>query len=80
MATFDHPPVNGNYPTHLWQAGDTVIDPRLIQLPDDLAPGTYRVFVGWYRLDDLTRLPVMDDQGQQVADSAIPVFTLEIGN
>ncbi len=78
-ATFDHPPANGKFPTRLWQSGDTVIDDRQLQLPEDLSPGSYQVLVGWYRLDDLSRLPVTDDQGQQLVDSAIPLFNLEIG-
>ena len=77
-ATFDHPPAGGNYPTRLWQPGDTVIDSRLLQLPDDLSSGDYQVRVGWYRLDDLTRLPVKDDHGRPLPESAIPIFTLEI--
>ena len=78
VAPFDHPPMDGNFPTHLWQAGDTVLDKRLIQLPSDLAPGSYSVNVGWYRLEDLLRLPVIDAQGQPLAESAIPIFTFEL--
>ena len=59
-------------------SGDTVIDPRLIKLPDDLPEGSYDLRVGWYRLDDLTRLPVMNDQGQTLSESSIPLFALEV--
>jgi 4-amino-4-deoxy-L-arabinose transferase-like glycosyltransferase len=78
VATFDQPPVAGGYPTHLWQAGDTVIDRRLIELPEELPEGSYDLRVGWYRLDDLTRLPVMNDQGQMLNESFIPLFTLKV--
>ncbi len=78
VATFDQPPAAGAYPTHLWQQGDTVIDPRLIQLPDELEEGSYDLLVGWYRLDDLTRLPVMNDQGQMLNESSIPLFSLDV--
>ncbi|MDX1413222.1 MAG: glycosyltransferase family 39 protein [Candidatus Promineifilaceae bacterium] len=78
IVTYDQPPAAGSFPTRLWQQGDTVIDSRLIQLPGDLLPGLYHVLVGWYRLDDLTRLPVVDEQGEPVANAAIPIFSLKL--
>jgi hypothetical protein len=78
VATFDQPPVSGSYPTHLWQQGDTVIDPRLIKLPEDLPAGSYELRVGWYRLDDLSRLPVVNNQEQVLMDSSIPIFALDV--
>lgn len=77
-ATFDHPPMNGGFPTHLWQEGDTVVDQHLIELADDIAPGNYDVRAGWYRLQDLSRLPVVDDRGKAMQDSAIPLFSLQV--
>ena len=77
-ATADGPPANGSFPTHLWQPGDTVIDQRLLELPLELTHGTYQVLVGWYRLDDLSRLPVFDENGEVVMDAAMPIMTLEI--
>ena len=80
IQAYDHPPRDGAYPTTLWEAGDTVIDPWSIQLPVQLEPGSYQVFAGWYRLDDLSRLPAVDANGQNVPNAAIPLFTLTIGD
>jgi hypothetical protein len=78
VTTADGPPANGTFPTHLWQPGDVVIDARQLDLPDDLPPGSYQVLAGWYRLDDLSRLPVTDVTGRPLPASAIPIFTLDV--
>ncbi len=57
----DSQPLGGDYPTHQWRAGETVIDPHRIDLPADLPPGEYRIVVGMYRLETLERLPVAGD-------------------
>jgi hypothetical protein len=68
IAQQDNEPLNGTYPTTRWQQGERVSDPYAIVLPADLAPGEYAVEVGLYRISDLTRLPVLDDEGQVVDD------------
>ena len=78
IMAFDRPPLAGGYPTHLWQTGDTVIDAHMIRLPEDLPSGIYDLQVGWYRLDDLSRLPVVDEAGQALSASSIPLAKLEI--
>jgi len=50
----------GERPTFTWTAGETIIDPRLIPLPVDLAPGDYFVEVGWYAPDTGQRLLTND--------------------
>ena len=42
-------PVLGMYPTSLWQPGEVISDYYEVQLPPDLAPGTYRWGVILYR-------------------------------
>jgi 4-amino-4-deoxy-L-arabinose transferase-like glycosyltransferase len=61
IAQRDSQPLGGDYPTHQWRAGETVIDPYCIDLPADLPPGEYRIVVGMYRLETLERLPVAGD-------------------
>jgi hypothetical protein len=68
VAQQDNEPLNGTYPTIRWQRGEWVSDPYAIVLPDHLAPGEYAVEVGLYRISDLTRLPVLDAEGQAVDD------------
>lgn len=61
LAQRDSRPLDGAYPTSQWQPGETVIDPLTMALPADLPAGSYRLYVGLYRLDTLARLPVIDD-------------------
>jgi hypothetical protein len=61
VAQQDNEPVNGTYPTNRWRRGERVSDPYAFVLPADLAPGQYRVEVGLYRIGDLSRLPVLDE-------------------
>jgi len=61
IAQRDRQPLAGVYPTSRWQPGETVIDPIVFPLPEDLEPGTYMLFAGLYQLDTLERLPVAND-------------------
>jgi hypothetical protein len=51
----------GTYPTSVWDAGEVVADMRSIELPADLRPGVYSIWIGLYRLADGQRLPVDSD-------------------
>lgn len=79
LVAYDRPPLDGAFPTHLWQPGDTVVDQRQMSLPPDLPPGTYRVVAGWYHLEGLSRLLVSDEAGRPLPSAAIPLFTLNVG-
>jgi hypothetical protein len=76
VAQRDTQPLDGLYPTSQWRVGETVAQPLEFGLPDDLADGTYALYIGLYRLDTLTRLPVTDDTSGEnalVLDTAIHV-------
>lgn len=62
----DAPPVNGFYPTSLWRPGDVVDDTHLLAVPDDLAPGTYSLRVGWYDPESGNRLLRQDRAGDSI--------------
>ena len=64
-------PLHGTYATSQWSPGEIIDDPHLIQLDGDLAPGAYRLQVGWYLLSTLRRLPVLSDDGLPVDDKII---------
>jgi hypothetical protein len=51
---------------------------RVIDLPDDLPPGRYRVLMGAYRWPSLERLPVSDAAGVTLPDGVIEVGWLEV--
>ncbi len=52
IAGADAPPAANFYPTSMWRSGDLIDDMHLLALPDDLAPGVYKINVGLY--DPLT--------------------------
>lgn len=56
LATGDAPPVNNDYPTTLWQAGDLIADRHTLPLPADLPAGLYQIAVGLYDPNSLARL------------------------
>jgi hypothetical protein len=45
----DHEPVEGNYPTDLWQPGDIVLDDHAFELEPGIGPGRFRLYFGFYR-------------------------------
>lgn len=64
----DGPPLLGNYPTGLWDAGEIIAEPRTIVLPEHLPAGRYHIGVGWYRQDTLQRLNALDSLGGPLPD------------
>jgi hypothetical protein len=48
MAQADGPPLNGWYPTSVWQPGEVVVDERKFLAPKTIPAGTYDLVVGWY--------------------------------
>lgn len=44
------------YPSSVWREDATTSDQRRLTLPPDAVPGDYRIFIGWYRLSDFSRL------------------------
>jgi 4-amino-4-deoxy-L-arabinose transferase-like glycosyltransferase len=46
----DRQPLDGDYPTSRWQAGQWVRDRFDLALPPDLPGGLYRVYAGWHGL------------------------------
>jgi hypothetical protein len=64
-------PLQGTFPTSQWTAGERVEDPYLVRLAAELPPGQYRLQVGWYLLETLRRLPVVDETGTAVDDKVV---------
>lgn len=73
----DNPPVDGDYPTRLWDSGERVIDTFTIPL-QGLPAGEYKVLVGLYDSETLERLPVTDANGNPQPNSAAQLGTLTI--
>ncbi len=64
LAQSDAPPRGGWYPTSVWQEGERVPDVHTLDLPEDLAPGRYPLWVGMYRPADGARLPAFGPEGR----------------
>lgn len=68
----DNAPMNGSYPTTLWQPGEFVSDVYTLSLPPDLPAGDYVLEVGLYLADTGVRLPIAGD-GDRVVLSTMSV-------
>jgi hypothetical protein len=77
VAQGDKSPLDGDWPTSAWEPGHSVRDAYSITLPSDLAPGTYELRVGLYRLNDGWRIPVKGPVGR-VEDSAAILTSIEV--
>ncbi len=65
VAQQDRMPVNGKYPTRIWDANEQIADAYSIAL-DDLPAGTWRIVVGMYSPNTGERLPVVDVNNQEL--------------
>jgi hypothetical protein len=71
LAQDDSPPAGGYYPTSLWRVGDIVSDEHTLALPEPYDPGRHKLIVGFYQLETLRRLQVLDKAGKPVNDHVI---------
>jgi len=71
LAQDDSPPAGGYYPTSLWRVGDIVSDEHTLSLPEPYDPGRHKLIVGFYQLETLRRLQVLDKAGKPVNDHVI---------
>lgn len=71
----DYTPLGGSTPTHLWipkwLPGQRMLDPYQLEIPDDLAPGTYLIEVGLYEMTSGRRLHMSDLAGSLIGDRYI---------
>lgn len=72
VAQKDGPPVNGAYPTNLWDTGEIIRDEIILPM-DQLEPGRYELVVGLYNPLTAIRLPV-----DESLDNAILLGTFQV--
>jgi hypothetical protein len=58
VAQKDQPPLNGAYPTSLWDPGEIIADTINVSLSAPWPPGEYQLVVGLYNLATGARLPI----------------------
>ncbi len=61
VAQKDNPPQAGAYPTSFWDAGEVVIDDRVLEFPAGVSAGEYPIKVGLYLPPANDRLPIDGD-------------------
>jgi hypothetical protein len=64
-------PRDGTHPTGSWREGERVEERYQVYLDPDAPPGRYQVAVGWYLLETMERLPVLDAEGRAVDDKIL---------
>jgi uncharacterized membrane protein len=73
-----HLPTYVYHPTSRWKHGERVEEEFEVELPNDLAPGTYMLFTGWYNLN-LVESRWTDERSALPGASARAVATFEVG-
>jgi hypothetical protein len=71
VAQADGLPLVGHRPTGTWRDGEELVDSYQIVLPEDLSPGSYRLSVGMYLRETMTRLPATSASGEPLPDGRV---------
>jgi hypothetical protein len=69
LTQVDGPPRAGDYPTHLWSAGEIIDDSYWLTVPTDLPAGRYPIHVGLYDPTTGVRLPLYIGDVRQTHDA-----------
>lgn len=70
LAQGDGPPLQGDYPTSWWEAGEVILqDVYAFTLPEEIAPGRYPLQVGLYDPQSAQRLPLSVAGERQAHDA-----------
>lgn len=77
VAQHDGPPANGTRPTPGWRVGEVVLDEHRIELPRNLAPGSYILRIGMYDPATMKRAPLVAP-GADVVDDALRLTELGV--
>jgi 4-amino-4-deoxy-L-arabinose transferase-like glycosyltransferase len=71
VAQKDQPPLNGAYPTSLWDPGEIIADTVTIPLPADLPAGTYQLVAGLYDFNTGQRLAIPGSTANEVSLTSV---------
>jgi 4-amino-4-deoxy-L-arabinose transferase-like glycosyltransferase len=84
MADEDQPVVQSDsqprgdfYPTTFWQEGEIIADQHCMGFADNVRPGSYEVFAGMYRPQDMQRLAAFDADGGRIPTDRCPLLVWE---
>lgn len=76
LASADHQPYKGYLPTSRWPAGAVVQEVTWLNLPRDIPPGSYNLYVGLYHPATGERLPLLNDIS---GENALLLTPVEVG-
>jgi hypothetical protein len=79
VAQHDSEPANGTLRTNTWIGGEYISDLHALKIPENLAPGEYRLEIGLYNPETSQRIPVLDDTGKQTGDSVMLEQKVRVG-
>ncbi|KPK08493.1 MAG: hypothetical protein AMJ56_11580 [Anaerolineae bacterium SG8_19] len=79
LAQGDGLPMGGFRPTTSWRQDEVIVDDHTLQVPAELAPGTYNLWVGLFDPATNERLPIFIDGVQQLDDRLL-LEMVQIGN
>ena len=77
VAQKDNPPVDGLYPTTKWEMGEIVRDQYDLTIPQDIAPGEYRLKVGMYLAETGERLRAVRGK-EPLAENAVTLSPFQV--
>jgi len=68
-------PTKGMLPTNAWPVGHIIREVISLEIPDDLMPGVYHLYLGLYHPDTLERLPVTSEAGY---NNEVEIIQIEV--
>jgi hypothetical protein len=74
----DSQPLQGDYPTSLWDVGEGIEDEYTLAVSEDTPGGTYRLEVGMYELATRQRLPVLNAEGEVKDDRILLPLSITV--
>jgi hypothetical protein len=69
---------HGARPTWSWEAGEVIIDPHTLALPQDLPEGDYHLVAGLYDWQNGERLPAVTPTGERLTHDQVAVATFAV--
>lgn len=78
VAQADNKPLNWTFPTNQWQTGQYIYDEHNLDIAEDLAHGSYFLYVGLYDAQTGQRLPILQPSGDRLANDEILLSPIRI--
>jgi hypothetical protein len=77
LATGDNQPLQGQYPSRVWEAAEVIHDQYTLTVPADLADGRYPLWLGMYDSETIVRWP-LTAVGQRLPNDVLQIGEIEV--